>query len=394
MQLNKPLRAFTFRNWLFVFLQSLVLLLIFLFYNNRNYVFSGEEQLLTKIDVVNEMILKRDYKTPYNFVFINTGKDLELAKDNEGSDIVITDRQKLAAFFQILADSDAHTYILADILFDLPSANDSTLAAVLPKLKRTVFPKHLSDTGEISSVFGLHSAIADYNTNVKKFSKFKLMYPTGQRTLPVAMHEDLQQVKYTSHFGGIFCNGKYCLQSIPPRYYIRPYQLETKAAPFYNLGELLTLTYDSSFYAQFLKNKFIVLGNFDTDIHSTPIGKMPGVLILLNTYLSLRDGRHMPGVSWFVTLFGIFFLINLYLFYGKVKVPKIPDKEKWWHVLIREKLNNQLANIFSVIGLCLFISLISEITFNIKPHTFVIFIYIILFSELLKYYRIWKEGRK
>lgn len=395
MQLNKPLHTFTWKNWALLFLQTVLLFFIFLFYNNGDYVFSGEEQLLTKIDVAKEMILTRHYKAPYDFVFINVGKDLALVKDDNGGDIVITDRAKLASFFKILADRNEHRYLLADIFFDLPSDQDSLLASEIHRMKRAIFPMHLSDTGVLTSVFPVPAAVADYNTNAKSFSKFRLMYRDSLKTLPVAIHEALQPVKYTSGSWGVFCNNKYCLQTIPPRYYIRMYQLtQAKDYPYFNLGDLLVLSNDSSFYNQFLKNRFIVLGNFETDIHSTPIGKMPGALILLNTYLSLLSGKQVPGPGWFIILFGLFFMVNLYLFFGKVKIPKISAREKWWHVFIQEQLNSQLATVFSVAGLCLLISVISELVFNIKPHTFIIFIYIITCQGIIKYYKIWAAQQK
>ena len=390
MKLNKPLKTFTWTNWVILSLLTLFLFFIFLFSNNRDYVFSGEEQILTKIDVAKDMVFTRHYKPPYDFIFINVGKDLELVKDDNGGDIAITDREKLASFIRILADRDQHKYLLADIFFDLPSDHDSLLTSEIKRLKRAIFPKHLTDTAELPSVIPVPSAVADYKSNVKQFSKFRLLYKDSLKTIPAAIHEELQGKKYTSSFWGVFCNGNYCLQTIPPRYYIRPYQLTTaKTFPYFNLGDLLILSGDSTFYDQFLKDRFIVLGNYETDIHPTPIGKMPGVLILLNTYLSLFNGKHQPGILWFLCLFVIFYFINLYLFYGKVKVPKIPEKEKWWHVFIQEQLNSQLAKLFSVVGLCLLITVFSELVFKIKPNTFIIFIYIITCQGLIKYYKIW-----
>jgi hypothetical protein len=395
MQLNKPLTTFTWKNWALVLFLTLLLFFIFLFSNNRDYIFSGEEQILTKIDVGKDMIFTPHYKPPYNFVFINVSKDLELVKDENGGDIPITDREKLATFFKILADRDQHTYLLSDIFFDLPSEHDSALAGEIKRLKRAIFPKHLSDTAVLPSVIPVPSAVADYNTNIKQFSKFRLLYRDSFKTIPVAIHEALQGVKYTHSFWGLFCNNNYCLQTIPPRYYIRPYQLMvSKAYPYFNLGDLLILSNDSSFYDQFLKNKFIVLGNYETDMHFTPIGKMQGVLILLNTYLSLLNGKQQPGGWWFLTIFLFFFLINLYLFFGKVHVPKVTDYEKWWHVFLQEQLNSQLAKIFSVVGLCLGITVISELIFNIKPNTFIIFIYIIACQGLIKYYKLWAAESK
>lgn len=395
MQLTKPLKTFTWKNWILVFLMTVLLFFIFLFYNNGDFVLNGEEQVLTKIYVAKEMLLTRNYKPPYDLIFINVGKDLELVKDEDGGDVVITDRQKLASFFKILAARNEHRYLLADIFFDLSSDHDSLLTSEIQKLERVVFPKHLTDTGVINSVIPVPSAVADYSTNIGRFSKFRLIYRDSLKTIPVIMHEALQQVHYTSGYWGVFCDGKYCLQTIPPRYYIRSYQLmQSKTYPYFNLGELLMLSGDSSFYDRFLKNRFILLGNYETDVHGTPVGEMPGTLILLNTYLSLLNGRQVPGIGWFILLFAFFFTINLYLFFGSIKIPLIPDKKKWWKLLIFNQLNSQLADIFSVAGLCLLISIISELIFKIKPHTFIIFIYIIAWQGLIKYYKIWKADRK
>jgi hypothetical protein len=316
-------------------------------------------------------------------------------KDDYGADNVITDREKLAAFFQLLNNHNKHRFLLADLLFDLPADNDSLLEKVLPRLQKVIFPRHQGDSGFLPSVFQVPSAIADYNTSNKKFSKFRLMYDDSLKTLPVAIHEALDGVTYQVKRGSVYCNGKYNMKSIPPRYFIRPFQLQTtKQYPYFNLGDLLLLANDPTFYDQFLDDRFIVLGNFDTDVHVTPIGKMPGVLILLNTYLSLLDGRAHPSIGWFVTIFVIFFIINLYVFFGKKPEPKKLDHKSWWQLFIYNLLNGILANFVSIAGLCLLITVLSDFIFHIKPYTFIIFMYIIIWQGILKYYQVWKKQQQ
>jgi hypothetical protein len=212
----------------------------------------------------------------------------------------------------------------------------------------------------------------------------------------VILHEQLQHVNYSTGFWGVSCNGRYCLETFSPQYYIRPEQLmETKEYPYFNLGELLVLSGDSSFYNKFLQNKFIVVGNFETDVHETPIGSVPGTLILLNTYLSLLNGKHQPGVWWFIVLFALLFVINTYIFFGKIRMPEIAKKRtKWWQVLIKDQLKSQLANLFSVAAICLLVTIISEFLFHIRPHTFIIFMFIITWQTIIKYHTIWKEQKK
>jgi len=394
MSLKKPIRSLTWKNWLLLFLLTILLFVCFLFYNTGNFVFEGEGEVLTKLDNTREMISRKKYKPPYSFIFVNVAKDLELVKDENGGDNVITDRQKLSSFFKILADRNQHTYLIADIFFDIPSDHDNVLASELRRLRHVVFPKHLSDSGILPSVITVPSAVADYNTNTKRFSKFRLIYRDSLKTIPVIIHEELQHVKYSTRSWGVFCNGSYCMQPIAPRYYIKPEQfIDSRDYPYFNLGDLLILSGDSSFYDQFLKNRFILLGNFETDVHATPVGKMPGTLILLNTYLSLLNGKHQPSAWWFVTVFVLFFLINLYLLFGEIKIPKIPDGKKWWQLFINNQVNGFLANFISIAALCLLITIVSDFIFHVTPHTFIIFMYIIIYQGFTKYYNAWKKER-
>lgn len=385
MKLKKPLKEITWKEWGLTLLLSIVLFFIFLFYNNGDFIFKAEESLLSKINTVKEKFIPIKYKAPNNFVFINVSKDLELVTDDAGGDNVITNRAKLTSFFKLLSEKKDYHYLLCDIIFDIPSDHDSALVNEIAKLNNAIFPMHLSDTGIVPSIFKVPSAIADYNTNTNKFSKFKLVYRDSLKTIPVMMHEQLQKVKYTSGFATLSSNNKFCLLSISPRYYIQQNQLEvTREYPFFNLGELLMLSsVDSTFYGRFLKNKFIVIGNFDTDIHVTPAGKMAGVLILINTYLSLLNGRHQPGFWWALTVFIFIFFINLFLLYRDVEPETHKKKEKWWVSLLKYAF----IELFSEISICVVIAIVSEFVFHIRAQTVVIFLYIASVNFILKYYR-------
>ncbi len=353
----------------------------FIIYNNSNFIFPGEEALTTKVEVLDEMILPNKFESPYNFVFINVGKDLELVKDDDGGDNVITDRVKLGSFLKLLADSNRHQFLLCDIVFDLPSPNDSLFRQNIAGLKRAVFPKHYNDSGiTIPSVFSLPLAVADYHTNTGHFNKFKLIYHDSDRTIPVALHEQLQKAKYINRSGFLFCNNRLCLQTISPKYYIRQYQLtQSKLYPYFNLGELLVLLNEPSFYQHFLQNKFIVIGNFDTDIHATPVGQMPGSLILLNTYLSLLNGKQVLSIGWIFTMFLIFFLINFYMIHRAVESPLLIKKKGWWVNIA----NSLLVKVFSLVGLCIGISMASLFIFGIQCEVFSVVFFILGVNFLL-----------
>ncbi|HEX2682726.1 MAG TPA: hypothetical protein VHL77_02265, partial [Ferruginibacter sp.] len=75
MKLNKPLRSFTWKNWLWITVQTIFLFFLFLLYNNGDFILKGEEDLLTRIDKLKKKLVN-DPKPPYDFVFVNVGKDL------------------------------------------------------------------------------------------------------------------------------------------------------------------------------------------------------------------------------------------------------------------------------------------------------------------------------
>lgn len=382
MPLKKPIHTFDRKDWFWVLLLTLLLFSVFFIYNNSDYVLPGEQSFATKVEVLEDLILPGQFKPPHEFVFINVGKDLSLVKDEEGGDHVITDRDKLGRFMKILADSNRHKFVFCDIIFDLPSPEDAQFSKNIAGLQRVIFPKHISDSSLGELGLSGYSAYADYFTNTGSFNKFRLLQKNKAKSLPVRMHEQLSHVAYQWKYGWLFCNNSICLQTLVPRFFIRPYQLNvTKSYPYFNLGELLQLVNASSFYQQFLANKFIVIGNFETDVHSTSIGSMPGTLILLNTYLNLHFGRQKLTVAWFFTMFLIFFLINLYLIHGIIETPKMESKNGWWTKVV----NSMLVKLFSIGGLCMGILLISDLFFGVQCEVLCIVFFILAINFLLRF---------
>lgn len=378
MALKKPLRSFQPKDWLRICILTILLFVLFLFNNNTDFVLPGEEALATKMTVLTEMILPSSFHSPHDFVFINVGRDLELVKDENGGDNVITNRARLGSLLKLIADSNRHNFLLCDIVFDLPSAEDSIFREDVKGLERALFPKHEGDTTR-ESVFSLPMAFADYYTNTGKFSKFRLISGDSGKTLPLVLYEKLKGVRSEKKFGFLFCNNKIGFQTISPAYYIRPYQLNvSKAYPYFNLGELLLLSADPAFYSQFLANRFIVIGNFDNDVHSTPVGSMPGTLILLNTYLGLVNGINQPGAWWFLFIFVVFFCINLYVVHGEINAPRI-GKKSWWSKIV----NNLLVRLCSLGFLCLAIELVSQYIFGVRCQLLSIVFFILVVNFLL-----------
>ena len=173
------------------------------------------------------------------------------------------------------------------------------------------------------------------------------------------------------------------LRSFAPRYYIRPNQIfVTKEYPYFNLGELLTVaSVSTSFYDDFLKNKFIVIGNFETDTHYTPIGKMYGPLILIDAYISLKNGRARLSWGWILFMVASLSVTSYILFFVKIKPPEV--KVSPWIDFI---LHNFLNKIFCFLTICSVIVFLSELLFSIQITISLLFLYLTYVSWIISYY--------
>src|SRR5690242_7495606 len=132
-------------QFLISFLHGVVIFLLLCYINDTSYTTSVDEGLLKKIFIVEDLIFPRKSKLPYDFVFINTSKDISLVKDSKSNGyITITDRNKLANFFKLLSDSNnQHKYILCDIFFDYSSDADTALEKQISRCKNIIFPFHM-----------------------------------------------------------------------------------------------------------------------------------------------------------------------------------------------------------------------------------------------------------
>jgi hypothetical protein len=321
----------------------------------------------------------------HDFVFVNVSRDLKLVSDPaEYGEIAITDRSKLAQFFKMLANNgNKHHYVLCDIFLEYPDDDDSTLTTETRRCKKILFPYHRVGDSILKSCLDVPSALSDFITNTGDFSKFKLLYDDSIKTTPLVLLEQIDKKKYPRSYLDF--------KSIYPKYYIQSAQLfETKKYPYYNMGELLMLSAADSFYNKFLENKFIVIGNYDTDVQNSAVGKIPGPLILLNTYLSVRNRAY---VSWWWVLFMVAGLtaLSYLLLFKKVKAPVI-QKYAWLDLLMQLFVNDYI----SYFGICLLLAVLSELIFLLQVSFSVLLTYLFVVNFFKEFYKrhYKKEGNK
>jgi len=344
--------------------------------SNSSYTSSVDEGLMKKVNAASNRLFGSNTHYNHDFVFVNISRDIKLVSDPaEYGETPITDRSKLAQFFKILADNNnKHHYALCDIFLEFADEDDSLLLVQTKRCTKLLFPYHFNGDSIQRPCLPVHAALSDFVTNTGTFSKFKLIYNDSIKTTPLVLLQEIDQKKYPASYLDF--------KSIFPKYYIRPSHIfETQKYPYYNLGELQMLSEIDSFYHNFLQDKFIVIGNFDTDVHNSAVDKIPGPLILLNSYLSVRNRSH---VSWWWALFMVAGLsaVSYLLFFKRMRAPLIQGRP--WLDLLMQLFVNEYISFF---GICLLLAVLSELIFSVQVSFSVLISYLLVVSFFKEFYR-------
>jgi hypothetical protein len=340
-------------KWLISFLHAFVLIAFTAVWMNTGFTY-GDEQLLIKwSSIFKRLVLNIDVDPQKkDFIFINLAYEKALIAREDGlGNEVITDREKLAALFKVIKKHQNQIkFTVCDVFLQGKSDQDSLLQASVNGIKNIIFPTHFAENGNLEKLdLNVPKAIADYEMAASGFMKFKLFQSDSLATIPVLLAQNLNgnQLHQTNYF--YFDGKKPSLNSVIIDYQIRAHELfEQQEYPTVTLSELLMLP-DDIIFSEFLKDRIVVLGDFNTDVHETVFGPTPGTLILLNVYLTLKNGQHIISMWW------IIFLILGYAVFSRLMLFPPPEEDeqnpKWFGPLLASA--TYLA-VFSIISYLLF----------------------------------------
>ncbi|MDO3644467.1 CHASE2 domain-containing protein [Mucilaginibacter sp. L3T2-6] len=313
-------------KWLISFLHAFVLLLLTAWWINSDYTYGDERMLIQQASIFKRVVLGLDEDPPKkDFLFINLAHDKALIPiaDGLGND-VITDREKLASFFEIFKRHQKEIrFGLCDVFLKGHSDYDVQLERSVAGIHNIIFPTHYDENGKVEPLsLRVPHAMADYRMANSGFFKFKLFQNDSIPSIPVYLYQQLTGNHFTWLYGWPMDNGRLTMNSMIIDYPIRSYELFQQAEyPVVNLSELMILP-EQTIVNEFLKNRIVLLGDFENDVHDTIYGKTPGTLILLNVYLTMMSGRHLVSLWWLLFLIGgytIFSRLMLFPQYGKAK---------------------------------------------------------------------------
>lgn len=363
-------------KWLLSVANAIVLLVLTAFWLNTNYSYGDERLLVQWSSILKRVILNIDEDPPKeDFLFINLAYEKALIPTEDGlGREVITDRAKLAQFFAILRKhQNGVKFTVCDVFLKGESENDSLFASNIKDIKNVVFPNHHTEDGTPDQLsVEVPQAIADYKMASGGFLKFKLFQDEELSTIPVYMYEKINGKKIADT-GRLYREGEHLsFNSVIIDYQIRSHEVfEQNEYPVVNLSELLLLP-EEVIVGDFLKNRIVLMGDFQNDVHSTILGSMPGTLILLNAYLTLAKGYHLISWTW------LSFILTGYLIFSRLML--FPAEPK--HQLQSSKWLGPLLGSITYLSI---LSILSYLFFNIHIQVLILTLYITLLRFIVSF---------
>jgi len=339
------------KKWLLSFLHALFLLVLTAMWMNSPNSY-GDEKVVIKWPALSIRLFsftdKSVSKDKYLFIDLSHEKATIPSDDGTGN-IAITDRKKLSDFFNIIKKNPSKVkFIFCDVLLKGQSDEDNALQQSIDGLDNLLFATQVNQKGIVEqSAFRLKQGLTDYQASDGDFIKFNLFQDKATRTLPIGMYSQLNDHQFDSYGPLHFDNGKLSLNYMIVDYKILFRQLfQTNGYHVSRLSDLLVVPADE-LVEKYLKGRIIIMGDFENDIHDTPFGPMPGSLIMLNTYLSLLDGKHLVSTIWIIyLLFAYTLLSKIILFHHSLSEKR---KLKRFGIFIKSGIYLVVASLISYI---------------------------------------------
>jgi hypothetical protein len=365
---------------------------------NQPFVHGNEVPLVQAANYFKNIVLNLEKKPSHkDLMFIDVAYDKQMIEklDTNGFPIgkqAITDRKKLAKFFKVLNSKPSNQkFVICDIFFADPAtidecAGDSVsadvaLKAELKKMKNIVLSYHFKDDKDSLDLPLFKDpprGIADYATTNNTFLKFNLLYRDTIKSSPLVMYETLHKQKIKKGKWFYWLNGKRVLKSFIVDFRVRNYDLFVSKDRYKvdNLDALLTL--DDADILAHVKDRIIIVGDFQNDKHETIYGETVGPLILLNTYLGLVNGDNVVTTKFLVFLFVCFFALSTMIFYPSNRF------ETWLKNTFEDTQFKAVITLLSYTSLLVATSVLSFFLFGIHLSILLLVIYLYILKMIVR----------
>lgn len=225
----------------------------------------------------------------------------------EKGQVPVTDRKKLLRLLKYLQAHNDYNYVLLDIRLEASTRQpeDTALWNTISLMPRIVMAR--STNAKLASpLLEKKTGAAQYNVALWETDFVK--YPFYIDSIPsMALMMYREKTGYDVYqYGPLWIDrGRLARRSI-----IQTWDITNHQNRFY-LGELLEEleSGDDEDWDGNPSGKYILIGDFEDDIHPTFIGEIPGTLLIFNAYLSLLKQRHIVSPMLLIALFFLFYFM-------------------------------------------------------------------------------------
>lgn len=393
-KLNKKLKWY--HKWMLAVAHACLLLLMTFFWMNQNRTYGDEQALIKWSSVVKRLVFNYQSDKPdsTSLLFIDVSTDLALIPNDVTGLVpgkqVITDRHLLARVFEILSRyPDSYKYIVCDVSFEEPSADDTLLKPVIETLPKIIVAAHLNKEGQLlKPIFNVPYALADYTAVGGIFYKWKIMNADTLKSIPAVLYEQFSGHQLNYRYGVLIDNGHWAMNKLIVDFKIRASDLEgdhisygyfpslSDVDLFYQAPESVI---EQNLINNMVKDRIVVIGAFNQrDTNSTVLGDMGGSLILLNVFYSLMQGKHLVKAAMVLFLFVSFFLFSYHFLFGLRWLSLFKPKKPFENVLA-----NFYSKYLSELGYLLLISIVCYVIFGIHINILFLAGYCVLIKKII-----------
>lgn len=296
-------------------------------FDNMGHPFLDE---LEKLGVI-EYVLRCNKEIPYDedeVILINVGCDKAVAYRVEDGDTLgmvdITDREKLIHLFRIAKEAH-YKYLFADIRFpkEVQSEYDKELYDLMAQMPRFSISTH-SDMTLADPRLAKVAGYADYGTTLTAgFSRYQLLQH-DQPSVALKMYQEMDGGSLKRH-GLIYAEGWKlsfnCLFVPIPSDLITSFNSDNIESHM-RLGSQLFCYETDDEIRNMMKDKIVIVGDFDNDVHATYAGDLPGAVLNFISYLQIKEGHHHFNLLLWLPI-GLFYAVVCFVL---ITLPKSNSK--------------------------------------------------------------------
>lgn len=302
---------------------SLMVLALLYFYWNDGPTYGYGNQIAKWISIIKELNVEREpveEVVPVNVSYDRTTVPYYTPDDEFLGMVDMTDRNKLNSFLKMLKERDEYRYILCDINFSDPqlrSEYDEELFSTIASMRDIVVASSNLET-DPEAIRG-KTALSEYvrRTVGDDFLKYDFM-KDGNPSIALKMWQELDGGTYEESWWGACMNGKLCLKTLIPDFKYVIYgdvYAKDNSMNIQNMGKTLQYYQKAPGYARAYDDKIVLLGSWkNDDIHNTIAGLQPGVVVIYNAYLALKNMDNHVSVWLYILIFIVIWLEMMLIF--------------------------------------------------------------------------------